>query len=246
MDVHQEKVAIVTGACSGIGKATSLQLLADGWKVYGLDIGLNQGFEGVNGFIHVYVDLTDLEMISEVVSQILLSTELNLLVNCAGIREICSIDELSIDIWTKVISLNVTSVFYLSKLVEAKVRAVGASLNIVNIASVSGMLGEPNRTAYVTSKHALIGLTKQLAIEYGKYGVRVNSISPGVIRTPLTEQYFHDQEQVTKIMAGQFLEKSGTTEDVASAVLYLASNQASFITGSNFVVDGGWSAGKLI
>ncbi|WP_235668596.1 SDR family NAD(P)-dependent oxidoreductase [Pseudomonas savastanoi] len=143
-------------------------------------------------------------------------------------------------------SLNVTSVFYISKLVEAKVRAAGASLNIVNIASVSGTLGEPNRTAYVTSKHALIGLTKQLAIEYGRFGVRVNAISPGVIRTPLTEHYFTDHEQMSKIMGGQFLEKTGTTEDVANAVLYLASNQASFITGSNFVVDGGWSAGKLI
>lgn len=246
MDVDEVNVALVTGTGSGIGKATALRLLAEGWKVFGFDINSNSELEASSGYTHAQVDLTDLASISEVVEHASLSSKSNLLVNCAGIREICSIDELSVEMWTKVMSLNVTSVFYISKLVEAKVRAAGASLNIVNIASVSGLLGEPNRTAYVTSKHALIGLTKQLAIEYGRFGVRVNAISPGVIRTPLTENYFHDQEQMSKIMGGQFLEKTGTTEDVANAVLYLASSQASFITGSNFVVDGGWSAGKLI
>lgn len=246
MGVQEGSVAMVTGASSGIGKATSLRLLAEGWKVFGLDIKLDSELGACKEYIHARVDLTDLERISEAVKHAPVSFKSNLLVNCAGIREICSIDDLSVELWAKVMSLNVTSVFYTSKLVEAKVRAIGASLNIVNIASVSGLLGEPNRTAYVTSKHALIGLTKQLAIEYGKFGVRVNAISPGVIRTPLTEDYFHDQEQVTKIMSGQFLEKTGSAEDIASAVLYLASNQASFITGSNFVVDGGWSAGKII
>lgn len=246
MNAQEVNVAIVTGACSGIGKSTSLRLMAEGWKVYGLDLKADSDLLKNEEFFYVQVDLTDFKSIRCVIEGIGFSQGDNLLVNCAGIREICSIDDLSIEMWTKVFNLNVTSVFYISKLVEAKVRLTGARLSIVNIASVSGLLGEPNRTAYVASKHALLGLTKQLAIEYGRFGVRVNAISPGVIRTPLTEHYFHDEEQLSKIKAGQFLDRTGTTDDVASAVLYLASSQASFITGSNFVIDGGWSAGKLI
>ncbi|WP_233420892.1 SDR family NAD(P)-dependent oxidoreductase [Xenorhabdus nematophila] len=115
---------------------------------------------------------------------------------------------------------------------------------MINIASVSGILGEPNRTAYVASKHAVIGLTKQLALEYGKYNIRVNAIAPGVIRTPLTERYYHDESQLEKIRKGQFLPSLGMPEDIAQAASFLASEGARFITGSTLILDGGWTIGK--
>lgn len=115
---------------------------------------------------------------------------------------------------------------------------------MVNLASVSGLMGEPDRTAYVSSKHAVIGLTKQLALEYGKHGIRVNAIAPGVIRTPLTESYYHDDSQLEKIKRGQFLPVLGETGDVAEAALYLTAPENRFVTGSTLVIDGGWTLGK--
>ncbi|WP_235668597.1 SDR family NAD(P)-dependent oxidoreductase [Pseudomonas savastanoi] len=103
MDVDEVNVAMVTGTGSGIGKATALRLLADGWKVFGFDINSNSELEACSGYTHAQVDLTDLASISEVVEHTSLSSKSNLLVNCAGIREICSIDELSVEMWTKVI-----------------------------------------------------------------------------------------------------------------------------------------------
>jgi NAD(P)-dependent dehydrogenase (short-subunit alcohol dehydrogenase family) len=241
-----KKVAVVTGCSSGIGKTITNRLLSEDWFVYGIDLAAADEGEDRANFRLITVDLTDFKALATACEGFELSLERNILVNCAGIREICSIDDLSIELWTKVISLNVTSVFCLSKWLERRIRDSGARFNIVNIASVSGLLGEPNRTAYVTSKHAILGLTKQLAIEYGAFGVRVNAVSPGVIRTPLTEAYFSDPQQMQKIQTGQFLAKTGQTDDVANAVLYLASDQAGFVTGSNFVIDGGWSAGKVI
>jgi NAD(P)-dependent dehydrogenase (short-subunit alcohol dehydrogenase family) len=241
-----KKVAVVTGCSSGIGKTITNRLLSEDWFVYGIDLVATDEGEDRTNFRLITVDLTDFNALAKACEGFELSLERNILVNCAGIREICSIDDLSIELWTKVISLNVTSVFCLSKWLERRIRDSGARFNIVNIASVSGLLGEPNRTAYVTSKHAILGLTKQLAIEYGAFGVRVNAVSPGVIRTPLTEAYFSDPQQMQKIQTGQFLAKTGQTDDVANAVLYLASDQAGFVTGSNFVIDGGWSAGKVI
>lgn len=105
-------------------------------------------------------------------------------------------------------------------------------------------MGEPDRTAYVSSKHAVIGLTKQLALEYGKHHIRVNAIAPGVIRTPLTEPYYDNPAQMEKIQRGQFLPVLGETQDVAKAAMYLTSSDARFVTGSTLVIDGGWTIGK--
>lgn len=117
---------------------------------------------------------------------------------------------------------------------------------MINIASVSGLMAEPVRAAYVSSKHAVIGLTKQFAMEFGSMGIRVNSISPGVIQTELTEEYFQDDEMVQLIKDNHALHTWGQPSDIVSCMKHLASDEAYFITGSNFAIDGGWTVGKKL
>lgn len=168
------------------------------------------------------------------------------LVNSAGLREICSIDGLTLSLWEEIFAVNVTATFVASQAFCNRVIRYGRAASVVNIASVSGLLGEPQRTAYVSSKHAVLGLTKQLAIEYGNANIRVNAVAPGVIRTQLTEAYFHDPSQLRRIDTGQFIQQYGTPDDVAHAVGFLLSNQSRFMTGSTLVIDGGWCAGKSL
>jgi len=170
----------------------------------------------------------------------------NVLINCAGIREILSIEELTLSIWDEVFKTNVTAPFVASKAFCSALINHGLSGSIINIASTSGVLGEPHRTAYVASKHAVIGLTKQLAIEYGEFDIRVNAIAPGIIRTPMTEHYFNTEKQRQAVEQGQFIKHTGLPMDVAGAAMYLASNKARFLTGTTIVMDGGWTAGKRL
>ncbi|WP_340617312.1 SDR family NAD(P)-dependent oxidoreductase [Xenorhabdus entomophaga] len=234
---------IVTGSSSGIGKEIVKKFLDDGYDVEGIDLSENEPFSHQN-YKHHQLDVTKFHQLEYLINNIEYSNENNVLVNCAGTREICPIDELTLSLWEKIFSVNVTASFLSGKYFCQNI--IKRKLNgcVINIASVSGLLGEPNRTAYVTSKHAVIGLTKQLALEYGRYNIRVNAIAPGVIRTPLTESYYHDKFQLEKIYKGQFLPSLGIPEDVAQAAYFLASKGANFITGSILVVDGGWTIGK--
>jgi NAD(P)-dependent dehydrogenase (short-subunit alcohol dehydrogenase family) len=239
------KLTIVTGASGGIGAAIVQAFLKEEHEVIGIDKDLNAKIFD-DKYTHYTCDITDFKKLQNIIEKINFRDS-NTLINCAGIREICSISDLSIESWQEVISVNVSSVFVSSKTFAEKIK-ISPELtgSIVNIASVSGLLGEPDRTAYVTSKHAVIGLTKQLAIEYGKFGIRANAVAPGVIRTPLTEQYYADPEQLKKIASGQFVNYFATPEDITPLVLFLASDNSKFITGATMIADGGWTAGKLI
>jgi NAD(P)-dependent dehydrogenase (short-subunit alcohol dehydrogenase family) len=240
-----EKVAIVTGATGGIGRAIVQAYIEQDYFVYGLDMqSVSDSVQHPN-YAHHPIDITNFKELEQFFDAVEYKSH-NVLVNCAGTREICPIKSLTLDIWNNVFAINVTAPFVASRAFSEKVIASGSCGAIVNIASVSGLMGEPERTAYVSSKHALIGLTKQLAIEYGRAGIRVNAIAPGVIRTPLTEQYYSNPVQMQKINSGQFIDHQGMPADVAAAALFLVSDQARFMTGSTMVLDGGWTAGKNI
>ncbi len=242
-----QNLAIITGSSGGIGKAITENLLENNFIVHGIDICPQPMELKSKNYIHHAIDLREFAHLSSTIENILLENAVKYtLVNCAGMREICSIENLTLNLWEEIFDVNVTATFVTSQAFSRNLISQERKGTIINIASVSGLLGEPNRTAYVSSKHAVLGLTKQLAIEYGKYGIRVNAIAPGVIRTPLTESYFHDREQMTKIDAGQFIKDYGTPEDIADAVYFITSDRSKFMTGATLVIDGGWTAGKII
>ncbi|MGY2049554.1 SDR family NAD(P)-dependent oxidoreductase [Methylobacterium sp. JK268] len=238
-------VAIVTGSSGGIGREICRAFLNRGYRTVGLDIEESTPGTDLGHYFSRAVDLSDPQRVQHALDGIALAPH-NVLVNCAGIREICNLEDLTLDLWQRVMTVNVTAPFLLSKEFFRRLTMDGKTGNIVNIASVSGLLGEPKRTAYVSSKHALIGLTKQLAIEFGRAGIRVNAVSPGIVRTPLTEAYYSDAETMRKIKSGQFLSMDGHPADVASAVMFLAESSSRFITGATLCVDGGWTIGKQL
>ncbi len=242
--LKSRKTAFITGAAGGIGQAIAAHFIGQGYFVIGIDVCAQGEPFSAQDYRHHQTNIIEFDDLAALFDQDSFSSEDNVLVNCAGMREICPIDALSLALWDEIFAVNVTATFVASKAFSQQLIGNSWPGSIVNIASVSGLLGEPNRTAYVASKHAVIGLTKQLAIEYGKSGIRVNAIAPGVIRTPLTEQYYHDENQMKKIDSGQFINHRGMPSDVASAAFFLASHQAKFMTGSTLVMDGGWTAGK--
>lgn len=235
--------AFITGASSGIGRALTAAFLAEGYAVEGIDRDASAVADEA-AYRHHQFDITDSVRLDALFEAADYGDVNNILINCAGTREICGIADLSLDQWERVFALNVTASFVAGRAFCQQLLNRRKPGNMVNMASVSGLMGEPERTAYVASKHAVIGLTKQLALEYGKHGIRVNAIAPGVIRTPLTEAYYHNPAQLEKIQRGQFLPVLGSTQDITDAALYLTSVSTRFVTGSTLVIDGGWTIGK--
>ncbi|AUS12042.1 3-oxoacyl-ACP reductase [Bacillus subtilis] len=245
----KKKNIMITGANSGIGFSAVKQFLTEGFRVVGVDIQTNKMSEFiVNSEFHMEkADLSDVQQAESLMPKLEQSRLIpDILINAAGIREITPVLELSAESFKKVIDINLTAAFILSRDAAGLWSKLGKRGCIINIASVSGLMAEPARAAYVSSKHAVIGLTKQLAMEFGSKGIRVNSISPGVIQTELTEEYFQDDEMVQLIKDNHALHTWGQPSDIVSCMKYLASDEAHFITGSNFVIDGGWTAGKKL
>ncbi len=164
----------------------------------------------------------------------------------AGIREIAPAQDLPLDEWKEVIEVNVTGVFISAQAFARHCIAKGQGGAIVNTASTLGVMGSTARCAYATSKHAVVGMTKALAMDLAPFDIRVNAVGPGVIRTPLTERYFQDAEMAAKIKDIHAMNRWGQPSEIARAVLFLASDDASFCTGHNLVIDGGWTAGKRL
>lgn len=246
MQDFEGKVAIVTGAASGIGAAVVRDLAARGAKVVVADFdgahakGLAESLgEGARSF---QLDVADPEAVRAMVEFTVREFgALHLAVNNAGIGgPSAPIAEISLEDWRRVIDVDLNSVFYCLKYqIPAIVAAGGGS--IVNMASILGAVGWGGSGIYVTAKHALLGLTKNAAIDYADKGVRVNAVGPGFIATPLVESSMTDEARAG-LAEKHLLNRLGTPEEVAALTNFLLSDKASFMTGTYYPVDGGYLA----
>ncbi len=250
MSRFTNKVALVTGAGSGIGEAVALELAAGGASVVATDINLETAektvaaIEAAGGTAVALKQNTASAEDCERAAQFAVDTygHLDLAVNNAGIGgEGGSTAEVSIEGWNKVIEINLNGVFYGMRYQIPAMLKAGAG-SIVNIASIHGMVATPlgGNSAYVASKHAVVGLTRNAASEYGAQGIRINAVGPGYIETPLLSGL---PSEANALLRGKHpIGRLGQAEDVSHLVTFLLSDEAAFITGAYNLVDGGYTA----
>jgi len=246
------KCALVTGGGSGIGRAVCLAFAREGSDVGVVDVRL-EGAEATaqevrkNGrkTLALQVDVSDPAAVKAMVDRVVAELgRLDILVNSAGVREIVPFLQLPFAEWQRVIAANLTGTFLCSQAVAQYMVAQGKGGKIVNLASVAGLMAVPNRAAYVSSKHAVVGLTKEMAMELGEKNIQVNAVAPGVVETAMTASYFGNAELVASLKKVHPAGRWAQPEEIAGLILFLASDAANFITGATFPIDGGFAAGK--
>jgi NAD(P)-dependent dehydrogenase (short-subunit alcohol dehydrogenase family) len=244
------KTAIITGAASGIGKATAELYSREGANVVVSDINEEKGKATVDSInknggkaIFVRADVSLAEDCKSLVDKTIKQFGgLDCACNNAGIGgEQSLVTDYSIDNWNKVIAVNLSSVFYCMKY-QIKAMLDGGGGAIVNMASILGNAAFENSAAYVAAKHGVVGLTKNAAIEYAQKNIRVNSIGPAFIHTPLIEALENDKGTYNYLVSLHPIGRLGKPEEVAELVIWLSSDKASFVTGSYYPVDGGYLA----
>ena len=245
----KEKVAIVTGAGSGIGKAIALSYAAEGAKVVVSDINEESGNTTVEEIkktggeaFFVKADTSSAEDNKNLVSQTVEKYgRLDIACNNAGIGGPAQpTGEYDIAGWDKVIGVNLSGVFYGCRYQLEQMEKNGGG-SIVNIASIHGTVAAPNSVAYTAAKHGVVGLTKNIASEYAQKNIRCNAVGPGYILTPLLENNL-DEETRKVIAAKAPANRLGTPQEVADLVVFLSSDKASFSNGSYYIADGGYTA----
>ena len=254
-----EKVALVTGAASGLGLASAIKLLDEGAKVYFSDISLD-GLDKIKPFLKNYDsnhyeigvhDVASEESWVEVIDQVRgRFNQLNILLNSAGIALGGDVVSTSLDVWKKVHDVNLDSIFLGCK-IAIPLMAENEPGSIINISSISGIVAGWNTAAYNSSKAGVKHLSKSVALYCAKkgYNIRSNTIHPAFIDTPILnphKQAFGEKEAIAKLSRQIPMNKIGDTDDVAYAVIYLASDESKFITGSEIILDGGLSAGQRL
>ena len=237
------KVCIVTGAGSGIGRASALLFAAEGAQVVAADVDTS-----AEGVTHA-VDVADEEQTQALAAAVLAEhNRIDVLFNNAGIAGVGDLGETSLELWEQVMRVNVRGVFLMSRTV-APAMIAQRSGSIINMSSAIAETGLARRVSYAASKGAVLALTKSMQVDLAPHGVRVNALMPGTIMTPFVENYlrtsYADPEEGRRsIRSRQLSGDLGSPEDVAQAALYLASDESRFMLGAGLVIDGGLSAGK--
>lgn len=250
MQRFNNKVAFVTGAASGIGRETAIRLAIEGATLMLCDID-NEGLQktadncqqhGVK-IVAQYCDVADYDSCTAAINTCIEQHgQLDVLCNIAGIAQLKHFTDISIDEWQRMLSINLSSVFYLCQL--AMPHLIKTKGNIVNMSSSAGLVGQAYTSAYCATKAAVVNLSKSLAVEYSAQSVRVNALCPGSVKTPLSANITFPEKLNQNLLSKMLpmLEAAQATE-ISAAIAYLASDEARFITGAALPIDGGQTAG---
>ena len=241
MGVLQNKTCIVTAAAQGIGRATAERMAKEGARVIAADINAGE-LAKVKAAEHHPLDVTDAEQVARFAAGV---GEVDVLFNCAGFVHAGTLLECEEEDWDFSFDLNVKSMYRMIRAFLPRMRAAGAG-SIINMSSVvSSMKGAPNRCVYGASKAAVIGLTKSVAADFVGDGIRCNAICPGTVDSPSLHERLRATGDYAAAMkafvARQPMGRLGSAEEIAALAVYLAGDEAAFVTGQTFTIDGGWA-----
>lgn len=247
------KVAIVTGGASGIGRASAKVFADNGAKVVVADVNEIGGYETVDSIRQTRGDSaifvkTDVSKVSEAENCVRAAVQkfgkLNCLFSNAGINPTGTVTATSEELWDRVIEINLKGMYTMSRFAIPEMQKMKGG-SIVCTASVDGILAIYDEAAYIASKGGIIALTKSMALDYAKDGIRVNCLLPGAIRTPLLDKFMAENPLVGDQSKGHAMGRIGEPEEVANVAAFLLSDYCSFVTGAAIPVDGGYSAVKM-
>lgn len=242
------KIAVVTGAGSGMGRAIAQEFATQGARIAAIDINAAAVTEtvaslGAGRGVALTGDISD----SAATARMVVEAEaafgrVDILVNCAGVLDgYAPITETDDALWDRILGINLKGAFLLSRAALPGMVARGQGV-IINISSIAGLVAGGGGAAYTSSKHGIIGLTRQTAYDYGKAGIRANAICPGAIETGMTRDILNaDNLAVMELVRSVPAGRHGQPEEVAKLALYLASDDSSFVHGAAFAIDGGWT-----